>query len=253
MKNKKNIIILISIIILIIGFSFIFLSKKERKQNISIRNEFKNSYKQAIKNDFIDSEEISKIKEDNHITGKSDLYEINTEYDGRKVVNIKADIQYKVAFAGIIKKDIPQLNEIDKIFSDNYPNKKGIWIEQHSREKVIKLIEQNTKSKYKITEDGYLLIENKDEQNENDRNLEKLINMNNTIIITINDSYYEVDTITGEIVEYPFEKLDSYQSYDYVKLNDDIIVIVTSNTKSDLDDKEIIEDILNIEIERGGK
>ena len=248
MNSKKNIIIFIIILILVISILFIIFNNKENKQYISIRSEFKNNYEPVIEKNFIDDEEISKIKEDNQITGNSDLYEINTEYDGRKVINIKANIQYKVAFAGIIKQDIPQLDEVDKIFNDNYPSKKGIWIEQHSREKVLKLLEQNMKSKYSITEDGYLSMDNKDEQNENDRNLERLINTDNTIIITINNFYYEVDTITGEIVEYPFEKLDSYQSYDYVRFNNDIIVIVTSNMKRDLTDKEILEDILKIEI-----
>ena len=74
------------------------------------------------------------------------------------------------------------------------------------------------------------------------------MNSKNLIILTINSLYYEVDTLTGEVVEYPFEKLDSRQAYDIIKSDNDFIIVVTSNLKGDLLEEEIFEELLNIEI-----
>lgn len=256
MNNKKSILILpIIIVFIIIGVLFLNLNnKKEKEQSIKLENEIidqNNRLNENINNSVINEKinnEINQIKKDYNISGDSNLYEISTEYDGRKVLNVKENVQYKVAFAGIIKQEIPKLNEVDSIFHDNYPTKKGIWIEKNSRNSILKLLEQSTKSKYSITEEGYLFIESNQEQNENDKNLEKLIDTDRTIILTVNSFYYEIDTITGEVVEYPFEKLDSYQSYDYLKLNSDVIIFVTSNSKNKLTNTEILKEILMIDI-----
>jgi len=46
---------------------------------------------------------VDEIKNETGATGNSNIYEIQQEYDGRNVVTVKANIKYKVAFAGMIK------------------------------------------------------------------------------------------------------------------------------------------------------
>ena len=74
--------------------------------------------------------DIQELKQEYNMTGNTELYEIQTEYDGRKVLAIKASENYKVAFAGLIKKSKVNLDEATEIFEQNYPNKNGIWIEK---------------------------------------------------------------------------------------------------------------------------
>ena len=91
-------------------------------------------------------------------TADTDMYEIATEYDGREVVIIKPNIQYQVALAGAIKKDLPEFNELDEILT-NGPNTNGIWIESSSREKFLKILKEITECNYTINEDGFLVQE----------------------------------------------------------------------------------------------
>ena len=62
------------------------------------------------------------------------------------------------------------------------------------------------------------------------KKIESLINGQNKYIITITDKYYQLDTVTGEVVEFPFEQLDNYQTFDIVRNTDNSnIICITSN------------------------
>ena len=245
--KKKNKLIIIFILIIILILCFIFIIRK-KYENIENKNTWENPYVELKENqvEYNNDAQVDEIKQETGIIGDSDLYEVTAEYDGRKVLNIKANVQFGVAFAGIIKQEKPEMDEIDQIINEYFPIKNGIWIEQQSRTKILGIIKSNTKSIYKINEEGYLIIENKAQQNDNDKKLEKLINTNKKIILTVNSFYYEVDNVTGEIVEYPFEKLDNYQVYDKIESNDNLIIVITSNLKSKLNDEQILEELLQI-------
>lgn len=252
-KNTKKRITTILIVLLVIALITISLCIKNniKKSKNSIQEEnWENPYTEIDKDEiqYQENASIDEIKKETGLTADSNLYEINTEYDGRKVLNIKASVQYKTAFAGIIKQQLPNINEIDTIAQENYPEKNGIWIEKNSRDIILELLTNNTNSKYEIDEQGYLKIKDKKVQNENDKNIEKWINSNKKIILTKSNMYYQVDEVTGEIVEYPFEQLDPYQTYDQIKSNDNIIIVITSNNNKYLTDKEILQDVLQCEM-----
>lgn len=249
MKKKKK-AITISIISIIAIICLVLIVLMNRKNNkCEMEENWENPYTELNKEEveYQDNISINEIKEELGMKADNDLYEVNTEYDGRKVLNIKANIQYKVAFAGIIKQKIPQMDEVDKIVNENHPSENGVWIEEQSRDKFLEILKENTNSEYKINENGYLTIENKKQQNDNDKKLEKMIHLNKKIILTINNFYYEVDNVTGEIVEYPFEKLDNYQVYDKITYENNSIIVITTNLNNKLTNKEILEELVQAE------
>ena len=56
---------------------------------------------------------------------------------------------------------------------------------------------------------------------------------------------YVADEISGEIVEYPFEQMDLYQTCEFYEKDNKKIFVVTTNTNNKLSDEEIITSIFN--------
>ena len=236
MKTKKTFYILILCIICLVITSIVIIRHNKYKSN-----KFENNnilYQNNLS--------IEEIKNELGYTADSSLYNIDTEYDGRKVISIKPDIQFMVAFDGIIKPQELELSKLETIFNENYPKQCGIWIEKDSRKHINEIINKNTKSIYKINNEGYLEIEEKKEQNDFDVVLEKLINSNFTIILSINSFYYEIDNVTGEIVQYPFEQLDNYQPLDMIKSENNFFIVLSSNENNKLTDKQILDELFII-------
>lgn len=237
MKTKGIIYFLITICIVCLFFTSILIinSNKYNNENINIDNTNNTLYQNDLS--------IEQIKNELGYTANSDLYSIDTEYDGRKVLNIKHELQFMVAFAGLIKTENLNISEVEEIFNVNYPKKSGIWIEENNRKQINEFINTNTNTKYRINDEGYLEIEEKKEPNEKDIILEKLINLNKTIVLSINSFYYEIDNVTGEIVQYPFEKLDNYQPLDMIKNENNILIVLSTNENNKLTDKQIIDEL----------
>ncbi len=244
-KDKKNKVMIIGIIIItiiVIAIIIFFIANRKDNKEDNLEENWENPYTEIDKNEieYQENTTIDELKEETGLTADSNLYEVNTEYDGRKVLNIKTDIQYKVAFAGIIKGQAPTIEEVDTIIEENHPTENGVWIDKNSRTKFLQLLKGNTNSEYDINEKGYLNIKEKREQNDIDKSLEKLINTNKQIVVTISNIYYEVDSVTGEIVEYPFEQLDNYQAYDQITSGDNTIIVITSNANQTLTNQDIL-------------
>ncbi len=93
---------------------------------------------------------------------------------------------------------------------------------------------------------GYLQLEkqNLQEENQYDKILQNCLNNNKTYIIAKTGICYTIDHITGEIVEYPFEKMDSYQLYEPVEYESQKIIIVTTNEQNKLTEEELLQGIL---------
>lgn len=249
--KKKKVVVFFIVVILIIFFSYLDINYKRKKEVVTEIRKNENQYNTAI-NETNETEvenntdRINELKEENGFKANNNLYVIDKEYDGREVLNIKKNIQYKVAFAGIAKNERPKLDEINEIYKDNHPLKKGIWIQEKSKEKILELLKENTNSEYSINDEGYLYIEEIIQKNDNDKLLEKAINSNKKIILTISDFYYEVDSISGQIIPYPFEKLDNYQACDKIENEDSVIIIITTNSNGKLTSGEIMKEVLRM-------
>jgi len=218
-KLKK---VLIALIVIIVGASIIyFYNKNQQKPS---------------------NPEIEEIKQETGMTAKDELYEINVEYDGKKVLNIKPEIQYKIAFAGISKKRIPELSEVDKVFEKEYPKNKGVWIDSSSRQDFLELLKSNTNNEYEIT-DGYLKIKQEKNPNEEDNALRKMIEGENKYIISISGIYYEADRVTGEIFDNFFEDMDPYQASKTIQWDENYIITLSTNQAERLTNKEILQEV----------
>ena len=139
--NKKSLIICIIVVLIIILAIFMIklnnLGKDDKKNN-DIENtalvESKNN-EENVNANFIDNsssyqyttEEVEKIKKEINATANTDIYRIEEEPGGRKILQIKPEIQFNVDLAGIIKNGEPEENELNEILK-KIPNTTGIWI-----------------------------------------------------------------------------------------------------------------------------
>lgn len=243
-KNKILVTIILILVLILIIIGIIIFS---RKIDLSDNNIINNNMIELADNMILpeigelseeETEQVNEIKTDLGFTGNTDLYEVQENY-GVKVAVVKPSIKYKVAFSGMIKKQIPEMNELDNIIKENHPKYAGIYVEENSKEKFLELIHNNTKSTYKFNDQGYLRIDNKNSQNENDKILEQCINGNKLYILSISSNCYIVDDVTGEILSYNFEKLDKYKTYEYFNDNDKFIIFLTENNNNLLSTDEI--------------
>lgn len=242
MKNNKK---LITLILILIAFAFL-QHKKDKNENNQIEA---NILEEVDKNQISYQENVTvdELKNEIGATGNTDIYEIQQEYDGRNIITVKANIKYKVAFAGMIKSSTPKMDELDEILNENHPKENGIWIEKQSRDKILEIFNNDKiNSKYIIDDNGYLKIEDKNNQNEIDKKLEKIINGNKQYILDISSVCYIVDEITGEILDYNFENMDKYQTYEYFEDNDKMIIFVTQNKTNILTEEKIFNSVIEL-------
>lgn len=230
----KKIFFVIIIVFIVLGIgTYVFLNKSDDR----LREKSK------------EVEEIEELKDNIGAIGKSEIYEVQKDnYTNNNALIVKSDIKYKVAFAGLIEKALPNINEIDEILNNKHPLKNGIWIEKDSRKKIIELLNNGNffNNKYKIDDEGYLQIEQKNNSNEKDEILSNILNSEKQYIIDISSICYIVDEITGEILEYSFESLDKYQTYEYFEEENKMIIFITENKEKQLKEEEIVNSILNL-------
>ena len=248
--NKKKILVIVLILILILVIGIIVITNnlnKEKEGNTNNTNtanlEVPDVEIDKNQVDYNNNATVNELKDFTGASGDTELYEVTTEYDGRQVLKIKDNKQYDVAIAGIIKQEKPEFSEIEEL-KKNAPKKPGIWVSEKSRTNFLNLLNNQTNSKYKFNEEGYLEIEDKSSQNNIDKKLESLISGSKLFAIDISGTDYTIDSVTGEIVENPFEQLDPYQAFDYVANDNSYIIIVTTNKEKSLSNKEILNSII---------
>lgn len=242
MKKTIKILVLILIVILIVGGIVVSIKYIKKVKN---KNEIDKAYNEMKQNSLMynNTATVDELKEEYGMSGNDDLYDVQTEYDGRQVLKVKATENFKVAFAGLVNGTKNSIENSSEIFENEYPTENGIWIEKNSREKIEKYLNENMKSKYKINEKGYLTISEKKSSKE-DNEIEKIINGNKQYIIGISGINYYIDALTGEAVDNPFEELDKYQTYAYCQDEDKMVIFITENKSKALQNSEIFESVL---------
>lgn len=238
---KKKSLIVASVLIFMSTIIFlIFYDREEHSDKNSILNniEFMN---RVINTDI---NEINAIKNEIGATGETDIYQIEEEYDGRKIIQVKQDIQYQVVLAGIIKNSIPIEDEINTILQ-KAPTNSGIWISNTSREQFIKLLNNNNLVNFEITNEGYLKCNKSEKLTDQEEKLKRIIETDKLYIIDMSGRTYQRDYINGEIIEYSFEEMNPYQIVEVYKIENSIILGVNSNKENKLSDKEILEAIIS--------
>ena len=240
---KKRYIMAITCIIIVflfIAIVAIFSIKNKRADN---ENQNINNTTEVQENDILSEQKIEDIKEDLGYNSKdTTIYEVKKEYDGREVLSIKPTIQYKVAMAGVIKNGKPEFSEID-ILLKQAPNKSGIWIEKNSRKVFLDNLKKYSNYAYSVDEEGFLVQEPNGNPNKIDENIKKAIDNKKNYSISVNSVAYLVDEVTGKIEEYPFEEIDSEQTFELFETKNASLYVITQNTNKKLNYKNILEEV----------
>ena len=238
-KIIRNIIIVLIIIVVIITCYKVYKNNKRT----DLENQYKELKEQSIM--YNTEAQVEELKKEYNYSGDSNLYEIETEYDGRKVLTIRPSENYKVAFAGLIKRAKPEKDEVLEIFEKKYPTENGIWIEEKSRNKILQYLNNNLSSKYEITQSGYLKnLDKKD--TEKDKQLINLINGNRKYILGIEGTAYYIDPLTGDIIDDIYEQMDEHQTYSYFENENNMIIYITENKQNALKSDEIFDSLLKL-------
>ncbi|MEE0866220.1 MAG: hypothetical protein U0L98_05450 [Clostridia bacterium] len=156
---KKKIFISVIAIFILIGFILAIIFNSSNKGDLDVSNQKKDN-NEIIENKAGQSEqndEIERIKETINAKGKTDIYQIETEHDGRKIIQIKPEVQFDVDLAGILKDGKPEEDEIKKIL-EKRPIGKGIWVSEQSREQFIKILKNNNLNNFSVNDNGFLEI-----------------------------------------------------------------------------------------------
>lgn len=232
---NKKILIPSTIFIIIVVIVLVVFIRSKNDQNIQSNNQSGVELQNTIES----------IKESSGAQGNTDIYTVVQE-DDNEYLTVKDDVLYQVALAGILKQDMPKFEEIEEILKGQ-PAKSGIWISEKSREKFLKMVNKLGKCKYSVNQEGYLEIsEESQEKNEVDEKLNKMLNEEHQYCIDISGKMYDVDNITGEIVEYPFERMMPTQTYEYLNSNKKTLVILSTNEAKLLTEQEILESLLDL-------
>ena len=222
----KKTIICIIVLFIILG-AILYISSREKNEKLSTTNVIATQ----------DTNIIEQIKNETEATADTNMYQIQEEYDGRKILQIKPDIQFDTVLSGILKNGEPKETEIQEILKQR-PTKNGIWISKQSREEFLNLLKQNNQIGYEIDENGYLV-----KKDGNNDKLNKAINSPTLYIIDISGTCFSRDEMSGKIVEYPFEEMDPSQIIETYETENSTIILVTNNSKGKISSKEIFEEI----------
>ena len=138
---NKKILFLISCILIVLLCTTIIMYKKNSSKKVEGSNIEEGNTENTDKT-------VEEIKQEIGATADEDLYEVQKEYDGREILVIKPDAQYKTVLAGILKNGKPTEQDIEKLDLSNFH--KGIWISETSREKFLQILEKCEIENFKI-------------------------------------------------------------------------------------------------------
>lgn len=246
MRNKRFLIFFLFVIVIVVIALIIKVSMDNgsyvKFDNVLINEIVPENYNQT-------DEEKAEINEFGYsvgFKGDSQLYEVQEDSYNMKIVTVKPSIKYKVAFSGMINNSLPKIDEIDSVVELYHPKYAGIWIDEDSRENILKLIAKIANSDYFVDDNGYLKIKSKNSQNEYDKKIEKVIYGEKLYILSVSSVCYIVDDVSGEVLDYNFEMIDKYQNYDYFEDKDKMIIFITENKDKQLEDTQIIQSIVEL-------
>ena len=233
MNYKKIIPIIIICILTIIIIAFITSNSHEDVVDVN------NTTNDEIK---YDTNIIENIKNEINSTADTNMFQVETEYDGRPIIQIKPEIQYTTVLAGIIENKKPEESEIEEILK-KAPTETGVWISEQSRENFLNLLSKNNINNFSIDDNGYLKIDKTSNDN-NSKQLENMINSEYLYIVDMSGTCYMRDDVSGEIIEYPFEEMDPYQLIEPFSDENNIIFVMTTNSENLTTDEEMLDGLL---------
>lgn len=239
MNKKKSVILCISFIVIIVIFvTVVYLKNKSNQEN-------SNATEQANAQNETSNATVEELMQNVNATANSDIYEIQKEYDGREVLVVKPSLQFCVAFAGSINKNLASIEEAQTITEQNLPQDTGIYV-GNSENKVLEYINEYTNSQYGVSDKGYLVLKESKENNDIDNRIQKVMNSDYLYIVYCDGTMKNIDNITGEILNYDFEDMDPYQAYEYCQDENRFFIELTTNKENRLSQEEIFMAFLEL-------
>ena len=249
-KNIKYIIFALIIIIIVAIVATVIIVNQNKKEN-KVEKESQNyeSYDgiEIDKNEisYQENTTVDDLKNEIGANGDNSIYETQTEYDGRKILSVKPDMQFCTILTGIVENKKPEndLSHIEEV-GNSFSGKKGIWVAQDSRQAFLSILSQTTKNNYSINDEGYLECRVSINANETDKSIESILFSNKMYIISITGTCYILDEVSGEVTEYPFEKMAPDQACEYYESGNQKIFVLTTNQANILSAQELINAII---------
>ena len=247
-KYTKYIIFAIIVIIIVAILATMVITKNNKEKNQENKEDYETYNGIEIdqnQTSYQENTTINDMKEEIGATGDSSIYELQSEYDGRKILAIKPNIQFSTVLTGIIEDKKPEDNlaHIEEIGA-TFVGKKGMWIAPNSRETFLDILQKTTQNNYTINKDGYLEYTKNQNANETDKALEEILSSDKMYIISTTGLCYILDEVSGKVTEYPFEKMAPDQPCEYYESENQKIIILTTNKEKILTEKELIDAII---------
>ena len=110
-KMKKYIkYVIIIVIIILIAIAIYFFSRKNETEDSQVIEYTPQEGVEIDKNQVAYQENVTvdELKADVGATGDNSIYDVTSEYDGRKILTIKPEVQFNVVLAGIIENQMPE-------------------------------------------------------------------------------------------------------------------------------------------------
>lgn len=221
--NKKILIGIVTVFVVAITAILIFVANKRVSHSENPANENQTAET---------NNKVEEIKSETGATASDELYEVQQEYDGREILVIKPDIQFKTVLTGILKNGKPTKQDIEQLDLSKFH--KGVWISETSRSKFLQILKKCKVENFEIDDNGYL-YKKENNSNEFSTKLEDLINLDKLTVIDITGTCYIRDEMTGDIVEYPFKDMDLYQVSERFETQGSTIIIITTNDVEEID------------------
>ena len=174
-------------------------------------------------------------------TPNSDILHANL---GSNKSNSKLE-EFGIATAGAINKGKPTLDQVNDY--KNLEIDSGVYIIPGYEDGIIGLINSVANNEYGINDNNYLILVSENaNQNKYDIFLNKLIDSNNSYLISSLGELYFKDELTNEIVSNIYEFMDGYQTYDYAEYENKMLIDIPKNNDGKLKNTEIMDSLIEL-------
>ena len=163
---------------------------------------------------------------------------------GKVEINKELD-DFGIAVAGVIYKSKPTTEQIEDY--KNLDIDTGIYIIPGYEEKLLNLINSLSNNEFGLNESNFLIVVNESSnKNKYDLFFEKLINSNNSYLFSSMGEIYFRDEVTNEVTSNIYEFMDKYQTFDYAKYDNKMLIDIPKNEENKLSNKEIIDSLIEL-------
>lgn len=123
-----------------------------------------------------------------------------------------------------------------------FTNKNGVFISERARDKVIKLLRDNTNIQYSIDSQGYLINKSNEQTNDTSKKINDLITLDKCTIIDYNQYYYCI--LGKDICTFKIEETEYMEKFQHE--NTTILILNPTKYENEHESKKLlVNNIIN--------